>query len=759
MSGLAHKRNPDGRAAAARERRRLLADGLARHVVTFGGLAVILAVVLIGFYLFYVVLPLLQPARLTPGERYPAPGGPAPARALALDERAELGLRIASDSRAIFFRVGDGQVVQVWQPPPGTGAVTGLTSVDPTAGLYALGMEDGRVLVVGLGFEVEYGAEHPRVRPRVDLPFGPEPFPVASSGAPVEVLALRVAEEGLTAAVALAPAVVEVVELSAGGLVDGAALEPTAARRLDLPAPARQLALSADGRWLHAATIDGRAWSLPLTEEGAAWQALVPGSPVGAGPGDEASRPAVTALRMLVGGTSVLLGDAEGGIAQWFPVRREGGGERLERVRTFPPLAGPVRDIAPEQRRRGFLAVDATGGLGVYYTTSGRRLLAEPLAGGPLARVAVAPRGDALLAEDDTGQLHFRRLDNPHPEVSWSALWGAVWYEGHERPQYKWQSTGATSDVEPKLSLTPLTFGTLKAALYAMLLSIPLAVAGAIYTAHFMDPRLRGWAKPTIEVMEALPTVILGFLAGLWLSPYVEANLPGVVSALLLVPLSVVAFGWAWQGLPGPWRARVPPGREPLLLLPVVVASGWAGLALGAPLEEALFGGDLRTWLTRELGVDFDQRNAIVVGIAMGFAVIPNIFSIAEDAVFGVPRHLVHGSLALGATAWQTVARVVLPTASSGIFSAVMIGFGRAVGETMIVLMATGNTPVIDPSPFLGMRTLAANVAIEMPESDVGGTHYRLLFLAALVLFLFTFALNTVAEAVRHRLRRRYSAL
>ena len=124
-----------------------------------------------------------------------------------------------------------------------------------------------------------------------------------------------------------------------------------------------------------------------------------------------------------------------------------------------------------------------------------------------------------------------------------------------------------------------------------------------------------------------------------------------------------------------------------------------------------------------------------------------------------MPKHRTQGSLALGATPWQTLSRVVILTASPGIFSAVMMGLGRAVGETMIVLMATGNTPIMDFSMFQGLRTLAANIAVEMPESEVGSSHYRVLFLAAFVLFVFTFMFNTLAEFIRQRLREKYSSL
>jgi phosphate transport system permease protein len=236
--------------------------------------------------------------------------------------------------------------------------------------------------------------------------------------------------------------------------------------------------------------------------------------------------------------------------------------------------------------------------------------------------------------------------------------------------------------------------------------------------------------------------------------------MPALALMLAVLPLLILIAGFLWNRVtPRAFRGRFRTGTEAILFVFVLAFGMWLCFQLSEPFEKLAFGGSFQGWLGQTTGLNYDQRNAVVVGLAMGFAVIPIIFAIAEDAFTNVPPNLVAGSLALGADRWQTVTRVVLPTASPGIFSAIMIGFGRAVGETMIVLMATGNTPIMDWNPFNGFRTLSANIAVEIPEAPHGSTLYRTLFLAGLLLFVVTFVINTVAELVRQRLRERYSQL
>ena len=301
-----------------------------------------------------------------------------------------------------------------------------------------------------------------------------------------------------------------------------------------------------------------------------------------------------------------------------------------------------------------------------------------------------------------------------------------------------------------------------------MLFAIPIAILAAIYTSQFLSSRHKAIVKPTMEVMASLPSVVLGFLGALWLAPLIEFRTPSLILMVGLIPTVCFLIGWWWSRLPIPIRRKIPPGKEFLVFAPVLILLGFACWHLGPILENMFFVvtdesgkrvGDFTSWWYQSMGLRYEQRNCLIIGIMMGFAVIPIIFTITEDALSSVPESLRSASLALGGSRWQTAWRIVLPTASAGIFSAVMIGLGRAIGETMIVTMATGNTPIMELNLFSGMRTLSANIATELPEAPEGGTLYRTLFLGAMVLFLLTFILNTIAEVLRQHLREKYKTV
>ena len=520
--------------------------------------------------------------------------------------------------------------------------------------------------------------------------------------------------------------------------------------RIDEELPGRITALTLDdpGLTLYAGTDNGYVvrWDLSASDsvnKTDTFAATDKGAPI-------------STLGMVFGGQSLVVGAQSGTLATWMPVRTEANSaiKKMEKIHTLHPQDGPVGIVLASRRNKTVYTMSVSGAIHADHMTSENHLFETPATS---QLFGVSQKDNSLIALDRQGQIHTWTINNPHPEASLGTLFGKVWYEGYNRPEYVWQSSSQSDDAEPKLSLIPLIFGTMKGTLYAMLFSIPVAIFGAVYTSQFTSYGFRKNIKPIIEIMASVPSVVIGFLIALWLAPIVERSLFPMVVALFVLPLLFTGVMLLIQPLYKNRRiVNLLRGYEFLLMLPILVLGGWLAVELAPSLETMLFAGNFKLWLYRDLGMRYDQRNCIIIAFGLGICVIPIIFSITEDAISNIPPSLTAASLALGASRWQTVWRVILPSASPGIFAAMIIGFGRAVGETMVVLMATGNTPIMDWSIFNGMRTLSANIAVEIPEAPFDGTLYRVLFLCATVLFTLTFILNTGAEIVRERLRKKY---
>lgn len=942
----ARSATPSVQGSRTRRRRRthasvFVTERVARFCITVGGIGTIVSVALIFIFLVSIVVPLFRPGALGDesvvsldaglGQVRGAAVAEQPARELAaffVDEYLELGALLRTDSGLEVIDLKTGMRLdqrRLFAETPSA------LRAGPLGGSTVFGFADGGLRPVRFDFGVRFveRAELPEelrgIAPGARVPYEGGLLTSTAEGTLRHNRLLVELEEALptsgVASIRLLARAGETSNLSAVALDESGVLRlfrsslkrnllsgDESLRRtefaLEWERPAGRRELPA---WLE---LSGLADNLLLVWRDGFCQRMDlrdPSSPAIVEKLDLVEDDAqLTALQFMIGGTTLMTGDSAGRVRGWFRVKPEGAGTEdgahLVLAKQLPVHAAAVSLMSASRRSR-LLAVGYEDGSVRLFNVTSRELIASAdlSEAQHLVALDLAPKEDAIVALTDS-QLHVLPLDPKYPEANLTALFTRVWYEGSERPEHVWQSTGGSDDFEPKLGLVPLIFGSLKATFYTMLLGAPLALLAAIYTSEFLAPRWRGPLKSTIEMMASLPSVVLGFLAAIVVAPFVEPILPGVLAMLVTVPFALLLGAHVWQlgsrglrpassarervlrgawllvgcllpalGLVGGFAAGAP--AVALATLGALLACGLAwrstrGLSLPLPdglrlvtiallllatmvatvryvgpwCERRFFAGDLQLWLDGQhgqawggwfllllplvsllsfvvqgrsagalllrrssdwsrarcarasllkflvvsgltlvvalvlsrglqgLGLDprggpggstwspvgsYVQRNAMIVGFMMGFAVIPIIYTIAEDALSSVPNHLRLASLGAGATPWQTAMRVICPTAMSGLFSALMIGLGRAVGETMIVLMATGNTPIMQANIFNGFRTLSANIAVELPEAVRNSAHYRTLFLAALVLFAMTFVINTLAEFVRQHFRKR----
>ncbi|MEW6113730.1 MAG: ABC transporter permease subunit [Thermodesulfobacteriota bacterium] len=845
----------------------LVADKVADKVISIGGVLVIAAVLGMMVFLVSEAIPLFKGGRVAAHDRYTVKKADSPVVGLSVDEFKTIAARVDRSGLVTAWHAATGAPIKSPSFDLGSKAVTASAQAIDSR-YIAFGFEDGTVRFGTVEQKTE-------VMNRRDLPSGltnlnerdstdgtavfsfipgnqirktwielqlEDPIAVSPSARPIVAMDYRFSRFGERPVKVLAA----IDDQGAGTLLKAESKLNLFTRKVKTDVEKTDLPQLENGAEIGHALVNELASSVYFAEKSGkvyrfntrdvsdiqlAETAKV--TPDGVD---------LNVFRYLAGEGSIVVGGSDGSVSIFFLLRRDDAttpdGSVLVKTRVFAPQPAAVVAFSPGQQSKMFATADAAGGVWVRYGTSTDTLVKirrSAVDSKSAERILLSPRGDGLLSVNAAGAADLWELDIPHPESSLRTLFGKVWYEDYPEPSYTWQSTGATDAFEPKLSLVPLIFGTLKATFYSLLFAIPIALLAAIYTSEFVSPDVRGKIKPVIEVMASVPSVVMGFVAALVLAPIVESWIAAVLLAFVALPCSMIVAAYLWQLLPPPLALRMQ-GLPKLTVMFVVVLAGiYAAYSLGPTFEWFFFDGNFRAWangdrgggapfyfmllvpvvaigvsvaasrlfgarfsaymkqvppfaaaaldLARWLGIAFVtiassyllavglqtlgfdprggfvgtyvQRNTLIVGFAMGFAVIPIIYTLAEDALNAVPEHLRAASLACGATLWQTAIWIILPTAVSGVFSAVMIGMGRAVGETMIVVMAAGNTPLMDMNVFNGLRALSANIAVELPEAPKDATLYRVLFLTGLVLFAMTFVINTVAEIVRLRFRKR----
>jgi phosphate transport system permease protein len=845
----------------------LIADAIADRTITIGGILVILAVLGILVFLVAETFPLFRSGTATATHTYSLEGPADDVIGASVDDYKTLAFLLTKEGKGRLFHARTGLPLQQ-SALDFEGRILTALATTPDRKYVVFGFSDGSVRFGSLEFSTEIlpPEKLPQGLTKVDeqdsadgssvyrkipgnqfrkvsfsLTMDKEFIPASESGKPLVALAYHVsgqAERQARAFVALDQDGIPSLNLvtSKINLLTGerrAQVSRTQLPPLPQGVKPQSILLTEKADQVMVADKSGTVYRYNTADLNAPVLAetvrLVPDSST------------LTAVGFLLGGQSLVVGGSDGSLNIFFLLKKEGAatkdGQALQLTRSFDRLPSSPVLFEPAVMGKNFAVADAKGNLFVFHGTSQKLLVQFPPDSktGGYRTVLLSPRMDGLMALQADGRVRLWEFSVPHPETTVRTLFRKVWYEGYPEPTYTWQSSAMSEDYEPKLSLIPLIFGTIKAAFYSLLFAIPIAILGAIYTSEFVNIRVRAVVKPTMEMMASLPSVVLGFVAALVMAPVVETWIAAVLLVFMVVPASLMIAAYLWQMIPLRIALRIQGSPKFFATVLVVICAIYGAVKLGDAFEAVFFSGDFKAWVNGDVGgpepmlfllalplaflivsvlvsrlygrklalvmkgmsqfkaallelgrwggtvllaalgslaiakilallgmdvrgtfVDtYVQRNTLIVGFAMGFAVIPIIYTIAEDALNAVPEHLRAASLGCGATPWQTAIYVVLPTAVSGVFSAIMIGMGRAVGETMIVVMATGNTPIIDMNIFNGLRALSATIAVELPEAVKDGTLYRILFLSGLVLFAMTFVINTVAEVIRLRFRKR----
>ena len=458
-------------AASSRIGRLRRIDRAAVLVITLGGIGVVVAVLGILVFVASEAIPLFRSARVTGVGKTQIPTAVPPGdaaanlRAVGVDEYQKYLYTVEPAGQVAFFRVESGERAFDVKVPGVEQATVTSSSRTVTGHHVAAGLSDGRASLMQVQYEPQY------------------------EGATLKDLTVTVKSGAI---VVVDPRKRPLRQISyidqdgqryVAGLVGDTEIAYTwndgsgdKQATLQTPHRIRQIRLGRNGSLL-AGTEAGLVYHWEIADT----PRLTDASPVSTTP--------ITALEWMLGGNSWIAAAEDRSLSAWLRTEVGEGTQGMARAHTYAPQAAPVVGIGLSGRERSFATAGRDGEIVLRHMTS-ERVLATVAAAGPVTAIVISPKADALLALEGT-RLDRYVLDNPHPEVSLRVLFGKVWYEGYSQPAYVWQSTGASDEIEPKFSLVPLIFGTIKGTVYAMLFAIPLAVLAALYTSQFADPSLR----------------------------------------------------------------------------------------------------------------------------------------------------------------------------------------------------------------------------------------------------------------------------
>jgi len=535
----------------------LLVDRVMTHFIKVGGVLVVTAVLGIFVFIGSQVLPLLRHAEVKPLATVSLPKGDYVM--LGSDEWAALPFVVGLDGKVRFVEMATGTV----QESDFGQALTAL-QYDARSQELIVGTPDGK-----FGFaKIEYGSTYENGKQKVsgEAKLGPLTA-IGREGAPVVAISAGGDESGKLIAVIQKVGEKSEVHVArftrkrslmgAGKLVLEKDVDVTAL----IPGQAKSLLVTSQTDGMVVETSDGQMEYLFRTgDDFTLRQSFQPF-------GDLPNR-GIASYDFLFGDVSLVVTGATGENRIFSLYRKAGDDKRtFGETKRFPALPGGASFFNASLRNKGFIT--GSGSLAsLRYGTTAEVRWQEKLPFTPV-RACISGKYNHVLFLDPDSKVHDYALHDPHPESSFKALFGKIWYEGYPAPSYEWQSSGGSDDFEPKLSLVPLLVGTLKGTFYALLFAVPVALLAAIYTSQFLNPNFKGFIKPMMEIMASLPSVVLGFLAALWLAPIIETKVPSILSTVVLVPAAALAFGYGWSRQPIQIRRRIKPERKPLLMTDV----------------------------------------------------------------------------------------------------------------------------------------------------------------------------------------------